>query len=74
MTKTILVDVDKSTTWHTTNGRLTPADAKETAKVNSKRYICPVCHKEVLKDNKTFFGAVVLCECGNIMEEQLSKF
>lgn len=51
------------------NGRLTPADEKETAGIYGKTFKC-VCGATKMVD-KAVFGMVVTCKvCGNNMNEE----
>jgi len=67
--KKIEVDVNTSLGLQA-NGRLTPADKHDIARMSMKEFICPKCGA-TLRLNKRSFGEAVLCqECGNVMYQQ----
>jgi ribosomal protein L37AE/L43A len=60
------VDV-KASLGYQANGRIDPADAKDTARLNTKKFICSECGNEE-EFKKQEFGEIKECQkCGAVM-------
>ncbi len=70
MIKQMTVDVESSLGWQE-NGRLRPADKKEYADKDIKKFICTNCNYEI-EIGKKVFGEGIICEkCGSKMIQQI---
>jgi uncharacterized paraquat-inducible protein A len=69
MPKTMIVDTQRSLIY-AANGRVVPAQERETASYKGKLFSCPSCGWEV-KVKKTQFGERRKCDkCGTLMMDE----
>jgi len=67
MVKKLKVDV-KASLGFQENGMLKPADEKETASKDIKKYECPNCNYTMEISGSTLFGKEIICpKCNEIM-------
>ena len=51
------------------DGRLKPADKKETAELRNKTFSCKKCKILIIIPNVEFAERVICCVCGEVLQE-----
>lgn len=69
MTKKFKVDVESSLGYQA-NGRVRPADKRDTARLTIKVFICSNCSNSIELSSKSFGEAVLCPECKKPMYQQ----